>query len=59
MNETSITNINFVAGFKFGLAATLGGFVASVIVLPAISCLLFIIVSITGGGLMSILGQMR
>jgi len=59
MNETSITNINFIVGFKFGLAATLGSFVASVIVLPVVSCLLFIIISITGGGLMSILGQMR
>jgi len=59
MNETKITQIDFSVGFKFGLAATLGSFVASVIILPAISCMLFIIVSITGGGLMSILGQMR
>jgi hypothetical protein len=44
-------------GFKFGLGFTLGSFVASVIILPALACLGFVVMTVLGGTLGALLNS--
>lgn len=57
MNNKPIVTIG--AGFKFGLGFTLGSFVASVIILPALACLGFIAMSVLGGTLTALLNNLQ
>ena len=45
------TKVSIGDGFKFGLGFTLGSFVASVVILPALGCMGFIVLSLVGGSL--------
>jgi hypothetical protein len=48
-------NVSIGSGFKFGLGFTLGSFVASVIILPALACIGFVVMSLLGGTLAALL----
>ncbi|MCA9730578.1 hypothetical protein KC799_00515 [candidate division KSB1 bacterium] len=48
---TNQTKVSVSDGFKFGLGFTLGSFVASAIILPALACLGFLILTLVGSSL--------
>ncbi len=51
-------DVSVGSGFKFGLGFTLGSFVASMIILPALACLGFLVTSVIGGGLAAMMQNM-
>ncbi len=51
-------SIGIGEGFKFGLGFTLGSFVASVIILPVLACLGFLILTLIGGSLGALLNNL-
>jgi len=49
-------NISVGDGFKLGLGFTLGSVVASVILIPALACGGFVVMTLLGGTLSALLG---